>query len=271
MPISRIINPARSRLEAGELSLGVGIRQSRVVDVALIMKNAGMDWLFIDLEHSPMDLETAAQISMMALAVGISPIVRIPHGAFELASRALDAGALGIVVPHVESAEQARDIVQRLRYAPQGERGVSGMIPQFGYSRVDLREATTELNRSVLLVVMLETPEAVSHAEEIAAVDGIDVVMLGTNDFAMALGHPGQFGHPAVDAAYDTIAEACRKQGKWAGSGGLGDPKHFERCVANNVQFILAGSEAPLLMQAARERADLLRGFQGDNIVTFSR
>ena len=109
-------NPARERLEAGELALGVGIRQSRTVDIAAIMKACGYDWLFLDLEHNSMDLDTAVQISVAALGAGIAPIVRVPAGQFWLATRVLDGGALGIVMPHVDTAEEAREIADRLRY-----------------------------------------------------------------------------------------------------------------------------------------------------------
>ena len=177
------------------------------------MKTAGMDWLFIDFEHGPVDAETAAQISVAALDAGIAPIVRVPNGELSLASRLLDSGALGIVMPHVESAEEARLMVDQLKFAPEGRRGVSGMIPQFGYRSVDLATAVAELNRSMLLVVMLETPEAVSRADEIAAVEGIDVIMIGTNDLAMALGKPGKFGDEAIVRAYEDVARACPRTG----------------------------------------------------------
>ena len=101
-------NAARDRLAAGELALGVGIRQSRTVDIASIMKACGYDWLFLDLEHNSMDLDTAVQISVAALAVGIAPIARVPAGQHWLATRILDGGGLGIVMPHVDTVEEAR-------------------------------------------------------------------------------------------------------------------------------------------------------------------
>jgi 4-hydroxy-2-oxoheptanedioate aldolase len=114
----RLESPALKRLEANELSLGVGIRQARTIDIAQIMKVCGFDWLFIDLEHSATSLDVAAQISMAALDAGITPIVRIPIGDYSVATRLLDAGAMGIVHPHVESAEEARRIVDAICYPP---------------------------------------------------------------------------------------------------------------------------------------------------------
>jgi 2-keto-3-deoxy-L-rhamnonate aldolase RhmA len=252
-------NPARARLEAGELSIGVGIKQGRTVDIAPIMKVCGFDWLFLDLEHGALSTETVAQISVAAIAAGISPIVRIPIGGYALASRLLDSGALGIVLPHVESVEEASTLVRELRFPPEGHRGVSGTFPQFGYRRVAVADAVPELNRQTLLSVMLETPQAISRADEIAAVPGIDIVMIGTNDLAMALGRPSQFDHPDVVGAYETVAAACRRHGKWLGSGGIGDIKLAHRYIAMGVAFFLASHDVGLILAAGGQKVTALR------------
>src|SRR5262249_17066310 len=114
--MAAVRNPARERLERGELALGVGVRAMRTVEIGKAMAAAGYDWLFIDLEHGAISIETAAEISLAALDADIAPIVRTPHGEFSIATRLLDNGALGVVVPHVETADEARVIVDRLRY-----------------------------------------------------------------------------------------------------------------------------------------------------------
>jgi 4-hydroxy-2-oxoheptanedioate aldolase len=254
-----ISNPARARLQAGELSIGVGIKQGRTIDIASIMKVCGFDWLFLDLEHGALSTETVAQISVAAIAAGISPIIRIPIGGYALASRLLDSGALGVVLPHVESVEEARTLVGELRFPPEGHRGVSGTFPQFGYRRIAVADAVPELNRQTLLSVMLETPEAISRADEIAAVPGIDIVMIGTNDLAMALGRPGQYDHPDVVGAYETVAAACRRHGKWLGSGGIGDIKLAHRYIAMGVSFFLASHDVGLILAAGAQKVSALR------------
>src|SRR5271163_4323355 len=166
-------NPARERLEAGELALGVGIRQSRTVDIASIMKVCGYDWLFLELEHNSMDLDIAVQISVAALGAGIAPIVRVPAGQFWLATRVLDGGALGIVIPHVDTPEEAREIADKLRYPPRGHRSVGGGQAQFDYAPMPMGEMTKLSDENTLITVMIETPKAVENAEAIAAVPGI--------------------------------------------------------------------------------------------------
>src|SRR5262245_30237458 len=111
-----IRNAAKLRLAAGELSLGLGVRQSRTVDIATVAKTTGFDWLFIDMEHNSMGVDTAAQIAMASLAVGVTPIVRVPGKEHYHASRLLDAGAQGIVVPHVDTVEEAKRVVSHCKY-----------------------------------------------------------------------------------------------------------------------------------------------------------
>jgi len=252
-------NPVRVRLEAGELALGIGIRQSRTVDIAAIMKACGYDWLFLDLEHNSMDLDTAVQISVAALGAGIAPIVRVPAGQFWLATRVLDGGALGIVMPHVDTAEEAREIADRLRYPPQGHRSVAGGLPHFGYAPVSTAAARAALNAATLVVVMLETPRAISNAAAIAAVPGIDSLLIGTHDLTMEFGIPGQLDDERIVEAYRTVVEACRAHGKYAGIGGVYEESLMRRYIGMGVRLVLGGGDLGFMTAAASERAKMLR------------
>ena len=124
-------NVAREKLEQGHLSLGVGIRMTRSVEIAKMMATAGFDWLFLDMEHGTMSLDACAQISAAALDAGIAPIARVPNGQYSIATRALDNGALGIVMPHVDTAAEAREVVEKLKYPPIGHRSVGGWGPHY--------------------------------------------------------------------------------------------------------------------------------------------
>ena len=252
-------NPARERLEAGELALGVGIRQSRTVDIASIMKACGYDWLFLDLEHNSMDLDMAVQISVAALGAGIAPIVRVPAGQFWLATRVLDGGALGIVMPHVDTPEEAREIADRLRYPPQGHRSIAGGLPHFGYVPIAAGAACAAINAATLVVVMLETPQAIANAPAIAAVPGIDSLLIGTSDLSMELGIPGQFGDDRIVDAYRTVVEACGAHGKFAGIGGVYEESLMRRYIGMGVRLVLGGGDLGFMTAAATERAKLLR------------
>ena len=255
-----IKNIAKERLVAGELSIGMGVKAVRGVEIARIMKTAGYDWLFIDLEHGPTSVETAYQISIAALDANIAPIVRVPHGELALATRCLDGGALGIVIPHVDTADEARAMVDAFRYQPLGHRSIAGGYPQFGFAPTPAAQVTKEMNDATLVIAMIETPRAVENAAEIAAVPGIDVLLMGTNDLCMEMGIPGQLDNERLVAAIQTVVDACKRQGKWAGLGGVYGKELMKRYIDMGMQMILAGNDLPLLVAAATEHASFVRG-----------
>ena len=196
-----IPNHTKRRLAAGELALGMGVRNSRTVDIATVAKTCDFDWLFIDMEHSSLDVDLASQLAMASLAAGISPIVRIPGHEHYHASRLLDNGAQGIVAPHVDTVEEAKRIVSACRYPPQGKRSVAGAAPQFSFENVPLGDATRMMNEETLVIVMLETPKAIANADAIAQVEGVDVLLIGTNDLCAEMGIPGQFADAKIESA----------------------------------------------------------------------
>ncbi|HVB16169.1 MAG TPA: aldolase/citrate lyase family protein [Stellaceae bacterium] len=252
-------NAARDRLDAGELALGVILRQARTVDIAPIMRSCGYDWLFLDLEHNSMDLDPAVQIAVAALGAGIAPVARVPAGQLWLATRFLDGGGLGIVVPHVDTAQEAQRIAQALRYPPHGHRSVAGGLPHFGYEQVGLAETCAAINAATLVVVMLETPTAIANAAAIAAVPGIDSLLIGTNDLAMELAIPGAFADERIAAAYQSVCDACQAHGKFAGVGGIADEALLRRYIGMGVRLVLPGSDLSLMTRAATETAAAMR------------
>lgn len=260
--MQRIINPARDKLAQGALAVGVGVRAVRGVEVARVMKSAGFDWLFIDLEHGPTSVETAYSICVAALDAGIAPLVRIPQGDLTLGTRCLDGGALGLVMPHVDTPEQARAMVDAFKFQPLGHRSIAGGYPQFGFAPASAKDVVTEMNAATLVVAMLETPLAIENAGRIAAIPGIDVLLVGTNDLCLEMGIPGQLDDPKVVAAIDRVIDACKQNGKWAGLGGIYGKELLQRYVTRGMQMILAGNDLSLLFNAAQEQAAFVRTLQ---------
>ena len=260
--MSTIPNHALRQLRAGKLAIGIGLRQARTVDTAQIMKTAGFDWLFIDCEHNSMDPDTAAQISSASLAVGITPVVRVAGKEHWHASRMLDNGAQGIVVPHVETEAEARRIADHCRFPPIGHRSMGGGLQQLGFAPMPVGEAARIVNEETLVVVMLESPLGIENCEAIAAVPGIDALLIGTNDLCMELGIPGQFDDPRVADAYRKMIAACRKHGKFPGMGGMYTAQLLQRHIDMGVQLVLSGSDFSLLMQAAKARSQMVREFE---------
>src|SRR3954453_4850156 len=259
--MSIVKNQALKQLREGKLAIGLGVRNARTVDIAQMAKTSGFDWLFIDCEHSSMDLDMAAQIAAASLAVGVSPLVRGAGFEHWHASRILDNGAQGIVFPHVDNASEALRVANACRFPPVGKRSMGGGLQQTGFASMPIGETARAVNEETLVVVMIESPQGVANCEEIAAVPGVDALLIGTNDLCFEMGIPGQFNDARVADAYKRVVTACRKHGKFPGMGGMYTPELLERHIAMGVQLVLAGSDFSLLMSASRERASLVRGF----------
>lgn len=252
-------NIALEKLRQEELSLGVVLRQARSVETAKIFETAGFDWLFLDLEHNSMSIETACEMSVAALDAGIAPLVRVPENQYWMATRALDGGAQGIVMPHVDTPEQAREAVRQLRYPPVGRRSISSMQVHVNFRSVPVGELTQALDQEFLIAVMLETETAIGNCEAIAAVDGIDVIMIGGNDLCFDMGMPGDVMNPKVVKAFERVAAACKAHGRHAGLGGIRKPEQLKVYFDMGYRFILAANDVTLLVDAGQKRTAALR------------
>jgi 2-keto-3-deoxy-L-rhamnonate aldolase RhmA len=257
--MSIVPNHAKLRLQAGGLAIAFNVMQSRTVNVGGMAETCGFDWLFIDTEHNSMDLDTVAQICVAALRTTVTPIVRVPgHERFH-AARVLDAGAMGVVVPHVNTPEEARAVVDNCRYPPVGHRSLTGALPQLGFENLPTDEAIRVLNENTLVVVMLETPEAIDNAGAIAAVEGVDALLVGINDLSAEMGLPGQFGHERVEAAFAKVIAAAEKHDKFPGMGGVYDHALMEKYIRMGMRLALGGGDSAFMMAGAKSRSEFLR------------
>lgn len=255
-------NTTKKKLEAGQMAIAFSVVHWRMANVAGIAKECGYDWLFIDMEHNTMGVDAAVQISVAALPTGVTPIVRVPAHEHFHATRVLDGGAQGVVVPHVNSIEQARRVVENCKYPPIGHRSLTAPMPQLGFRSMPVADAIEALNRNTLVVAMLETPRAVDNADAIAAVEGIDALLIGTNDLAAEMGISGQFGDARIEAAYAAMVAATKKHGKFAGMGGVYEHGLMEKFIRMGVRLLLGGGDVAFMMAAARTRADFLKSLK---------
>ncbi len=221
---------------------------------------AGHDWLFIDMEHGALSVHEATQICIAALPSGVTPIVRICAGALDEGTRCLDNGALGVIVPHVDTAERAKEIAHAYRYPPLGHRSWGGPPAAFGFAPPGNAEAQAALNDAVLVVAMIESPQAVANAREIAAVEGIDALLIGTSDLTAELGISGQIGHAKVTEAYEKVGAACKAHGKALGMGGVYDKENASRYIKGGARLVLSGSDHNYILAGAKARSEVLRG-----------
>ena len=165
--------------------------------------------------------------------------------------------------PHIDTPEQARRVADHCRFPPAGRRSMGGALQQTGFAPQPVGETARQVNEETLVVVMIESPQGVENAEAIAAVPGVDALLIGTNDLTFEMGIPGKFDDPRVADAYTRVIAACKKHGKHPGMGGMYTPELLERHIGMGARLILSGSDFSLLMQAGAARAALVRGFEG--------
>jgi 2-keto-3-deoxy-L-rhamnonate aldolase RhmA len=258
MPASIGTNIAKQKLAAQELVLCFGVNQLRTPNIAMMAASCGFDALYIDLEHNPTSLETAAGICVAALGLGITPIARVSSHDPHDSTRILDCGAQGVMVPHINSAAEARAVVEACRFAPTGHRSAAGTVPSLGYAALSQPEICRRLNEETLLIAMIETPEAVANADAIAAVDGIDVLHIGSTDLSTEMGIPGDYKHERMRAAYEKIANAARAHGKAMGVGGVREDVAFQSWLLKlGVRYLTSGSDTLYILSGGR--ADVKR------------
>jgi 2-keto-3-deoxy-L-rhamnonate aldolase RhmA len=244
-------NPVKARMRAGEVALGLNVRLGRSPDIVRIAKASGHDFLFIDTQHSVFDLETIVQIAHTALAIGVAPLVRVRGIDDPDVALLLDNGVTGIVYPDIETAAQARRAVEVCRFPPLGKRSVAGGYLHFDYRNPPLDQAVRKLDEACLLVCMIETPAGLSNVEEIAAVAGVDVLHLGSNDLLAAMGKAGRFDDPALVEAQERVIAAARKHGKFAGCGGNRDVARQVEAIRRGAQFVTTQTDIGFLLAAA--------------------
>ena len=210
-------NKVKRTLNQGGVSLGTMVFDFNSTGIGRIAAEAGAEFVIFDMEHTGWSVETIRGLIATTRSADIAPFVRVPATEYHFLARPLDAGAMGLMVPMVESAEQARAIVQYAKYPPQGRRGAAFGVAHDDYADGDVLEKIGSANEEGLLIAQIETGRGVENVGEIAAVDGIDVLWIGHFDLTNSLGIPAQFDHPDYLSAVDRVSEACREHGKSAG------------------------------------------------------
>jgi 2-keto-3-deoxy-L-rhamnonate aldolase RhmA len=211
-------NPVKTTLVAGGAAFGTMAFEFFTPSLAQIVKAAGADFILYDMEHSGADVETMKAQFASCRGIGLPAFARVPATEYHFVARMLDAGALGIMVPMVETREQAERIVSFTRYPPAGRRGAAfGVAPHDDYLPGSVTDKIAAANERTLVIALVETAVGIENVEAIAAVPGVDVVWLGHFDLTNFLGIPGEFTHPRYLKAVDDLLAACRRHGKAPG------------------------------------------------------
>lgn len=251
-------NAVREKFARDEVVASMTVRLVRGVEIARIAASAGFDTLYVDVEHSSFSLDTTGQICMAALSAGITPLVRVTS--LDTIGRVLDGGAMGVIAPHIHSAEDARAVVRAARFPPLGERSAGGGLPALHYRSFPAAEANPALNAATLVAVMVETLEALERVEEIAAVEGLDMLLVGSNDLTAEMNIPGEYDHPRLAEAFTRTIAAARAHGAQVGVGGLATrPDKVAEFVRMGARYVSTGTDLAFLMGACAARAKQVR------------
>jgi len=252
-------NTTKEKIKAGQATIGFSMDFTSPYIVE-VLGNIGFDFVYFDLEHGPMSEESCQEMIRAAELVGLTPLVRVPTNDSGVTLRLLDSGAMGVIVPHCNTIQEAQDGVKAIKYPPEGERGIAGRaLSLSGMSPADYIIAA---NKETLVVAMIEEVEALNNLSEILTVGGLDVLFIGRLDFSLTAGIPGQVNAPVIQDAVNKVITEGRAAGKAVGVGAINvdDPDSVRNFIKQGAQFF-ALNTASILRSAAR---DLLKRIKAD-------
>jgi 2-keto-3-deoxy-L-rhamnonate aldolase RhmA len=253
------INPVKRALRDGGVAVGTMMLEFNTTGIARIAAEAGAEFVVFDMEHTGWSMETVRMLMATSRGAGLVPLVRIPALEYHFIARVLDVGAMGVVVPMVADAAQARTIVASAKYPPVGRRGVAFGVAHDDYRGGDLAEAMRTANEEVLVIAQIETAGGVEAADSIAAVEGIDAVWIGQYDLIASLGIPGRFDHADFQRAAGRVLDACQRRGKTAVLGS-GDVETLRRGPADGFHMLVYLADVWIFQQALRSGLQAIRG-----------
>jgi 4-hydroxy-2-oxoheptanedioate aldolase len=232
------------------LRVGMAACVFRSVEMLAVARHAGFDFLIADMEHGAMSLGEAAALCVAGIEAGYPVQVRVPGPHSDYLTRAVDCGARGLIVPHVDSADIARHVVSKVRFPPRGNRSLPSPLAVAGFRPMPAPDLMERAEPLLEVLVMIESREGLAAASEIAAIDGIDGLLIGTNDLAQSLGLTGRLDHPDLLAAFTDIARAATGAGKVFGAMGLSADMMRSHGTGLGASWIAATNDINLLIEA---------------------
>jgi 2-dehydro-3-deoxyglucarate aldolase/4-hydroxy-2-oxoheptanedioate aldolase len=245
-------NPVKAKLASGGRAFGAMIFEFFSPGMPQICSNAGAEFVLYDMEHTGLGFETLKTQFALCRGLSLVPMVRVPRGEYHFIARALDLGAMGVMVPMVGSAEEAAHIVACTRYPPQGRRGAAFGFAHDDYEGGDVAAKIAALHARTMVIPQIETGEGLAHVEAIAAVSGVDALWVGHFDLTNFLGIPAQFDHPKYVAAIEKLVAAAKKHNKILACM-TADEKWSRDYWAKGFRLFAVGVDAHLLQGAIRQ------------------
>lgn len=238
----------KSSIMSGQVVAGAMVFEFFSPGLARILQNAGAKYVIYDMEHTGLDIESLKWLFASCRGLSIAPMVRVPAGEYTWLARALDIGAHGVMIPMVESVQQAKSIAQACQYPPLGRRGAAFGFAQCDYKGGDIIQKMRGFHDRNIVIAQIETERGLEQVEAIAAVEGIDVLWVGHFDLSNFMGIPGQFEHPLFLSAMQKIADVAKQHGKIAGFM-ASDAAWADKVMAMGYTMIATGTDTGILQQ----------------------
>ncbi|MBI3666152.1 MAG: aldolase [Acidobacteria bacterium] len=244
-------NTIKQKLKAGGRVLGTCITDYTSPEIVTIFKAAGLEFFFIDTEHSVPSYRDIQTLVRAGRGAGVIPLVRVTQSEYFLIARLLDVGAMGIIAPRTASVEEARRIVTSMKFTPEGNRGygLRGIVNDYQYAGA--RAEMDSANRETMVILQVENTECLDAVFDIAATPGVDALMIGPFDLSISLGIPGQFDDPIFWKAFGRVVEACHKAGIAPGIH-VGNATQLKKAAGRGARFLVCGSDASVLLAGYR-------------------
>lgn len=251
-------NKLKQVLQSGGTAVGTMVCDTRSPGIAQALAVTGFDYFILDAEHGSYSLETISDMLVMARLAGITPIVRVAHDDYPFVAQILDAGAQGIMVPRVRTKQQVQNVLRCMKYPPMGDRGMNAARTNTDYRGVKTAVYADHANAHTMLIVQVETREAVEDIDAIAALPGVDALLMGPTDLSMSLGVRDP-GHPQVDEATQKVVDAARRAGRPSGTH-VGDLAKLKFWQARGMRLLLYSYDFGLIMSGGAAALKELKG-----------
>jgi len=251
-------NDVKARLARGETAIGTMVFEFFVPGLPRLMADTGAEFAIYDMEHGGVSVETLRTIAAASRGPSPLPFARVPATQYHLMAQTLDAGMLGLMIPMVEDAAQARTIVDSTRYPPLGRRGAGFGMAQDDYERASTPDKIEALNARTFIIAQIESPAGLENLDALASIDGIDCLWVGHNDLSIQMGIPGQFNAPAFQDAIKRVAEVCDRHGKPAGVM-VGDPAGAADWMSKGYRALAYGADFRVFADGLKTGIDAVR------------
>jgi len=258
------ISIVKQKLQEGKICFGTMLRVLKSPQAVALCASEGWDYIILDTEHNDYNYETLGSFSLIAKYEKMGLFVRVPDKLYHQMAQMLDIGAEGLILPQVKTAEEARHIIESVKYAPMGKRGVSVSTTATLFREYSTDEYLEWANRELMTIVQIESEEGVNNAEKIISTPGIDAIMIGPADLSHDMGISGQLHHPRIEEAFREIINQCNKYGVAPGIH-LSNMEDVNKWAKEGMRFITYSYDTKFIKDAYKDALQNLRGITNED------